>query len=66
MKLTDWMWFTGGNGCVGVVKCEDEYDGTKYYIGAANGIDERMDAQLIADWGAKYPKKAGDALFGVT
>lgn len=62
--MIDVRWFSGRN-CVGIVKIVDPYDGVKYYIGVGQGIDEGFDAQLIADWGAKFPRELGDILFGV-
>jgi len=50
---------------VGVVMVEDEYDGLLYYIGPSNNNDEVKDVEWIASWGAKFPKSAGDVLFGV-
>lgn len=63
MKIIDVIWFNGTS-CVGLVKVYDEYDGNKYYIGAASGIDEQVDMEHIAAWGAKFPKSVGDLMFG--
>jgi hypothetical protein len=64
MEILDCMWFSGRTS-VGIVKVKDEYEGVKYYIGSAMGIKEKDDMQHIADWGATFPKSAGDVLFGV-
>lgn len=64
MKILDARWFNGRS-CVGVVRVEDPYDGIKYYIGTAEGFEEEIDMEYIAAWGAKFPKDAGDVLFGV-
>jgi len=62
MKILDVRWFTA-NGCVGIVKVYDEYDGERYYVGIAQGSDPNADAEYIASWGALFPKSAGDKLF---
>ena len=62
MKILDVMWFSGTS-CVGVVKVEDEYDGVKYYISSATGMDEDVDMEHIAAWGATFPKDIGDLMF---
>lgn len=59
------VWFTGATGCVGIVKVMTD-TGDKYYIGVATGLDEKADAQSIADWGAQYPRNAGRILFQET
>ena len=62
MKILDVRWFTS-NACIGIVKIHDPYEGVKYYVGVANGLDATADAKYIADWGAAFPKEAGDKLF---
>ena len=62
MKILDVRWFNA-NGCIGVVKTHDPYEGVKYYIGIAKGLDLTADAKYIADWGSYFPKEAGDKLF---
>jgi hypothetical protein len=62
MKILDVRWFNA-NGCVGIVKIHDPYEGVKYYIGIAQGLDAIEDAKYIADWGSFFPKEAGDKLF---
>lgn len=62
MKVADVVWFTGTS-CVGVVKVEDPYDGIKYYISSASGMNEEIDMEHIAAWGASFPKDIGDLLF---
>ncbi len=64
-EIKGWRWFSSSLS-VGIVHVEDDHEGTLYYIGAALGNDEMADVQSIADWGAKFPEKAGDVLFGVT
>ena len=62
---TDVLWFCAGHGNVGIVKVDDQYDGIKYYIGACSGLHQDMDIVHITNWGSKFPKSAGDLLFGV-
>mgnify|MGYP000061176449 CR=1 FL=1 len=62
MKILDVVWFTGTS-CVGVVKVEDEYEGVKYYISSASGMNEAVDTEHIAAWGATFPNDVGDLLF---
>lgn len=68
MKVLNVIWFSARS-CVGLVQCQTEYEGVKYYIGCPPGEDkgfnEEEDIQWIADWGAKFPQEAGDLLFGV-
>lgn len=64
MKILDMTWFTNRDGCTGIVAVEDEYEGVKYYIGHAHGLNEAQDAQYVAEWGSTFPIEAGDALFG--
>ena len=62
---TEVMWFCAGHGNVGIIKVYDPYDGVKYYIGACSGLSEATDIDRISNWGSKFPKDAGDKLFGV-
>ena len=62
MKILDVRWFSGTS-CVGVVKVEDPYDGIKYYISSATGMDAEIDKEHIAAYGATFPKEVGDFLF---
>lgn len=62
MRQIEAIWFCGFTGNVGVVRVEHEH-GIKYYIGACEGIDEKADAQFIADNGMPFPASAGKALF---
>ena len=65
MKILDVKWFCAGHGNCGIARIEDEYAGIQYRIGACQGISEEIDKWSIADWGSKFPKAAGDVLFGV-
>lgn len=62
MKILDVVWFSGTS-CVGVVKVEDPYEGIKYYVGTASGMNEEIDMEHIAAWGARFPNRVGDVLF---
>ena len=64
MEILDTYWFTNTTGCVGIVKVL-EWDGIKYYIGNAGGLDSAHDAEQIAGWGSSFSIEAGDKLFGV-
>lgn len=58
------VWFTSGNNVIGVGRMVDKYTGeVKYYINAVDGDDEERDKSRVMDWGARFPKEAGDALF---
>jgi hypothetical protein len=60
----DAAWFCGRTN-VGIVKVHPLVSGdvVEYYIAAVQGIDEKYDIQFIADYGCRFPKEAGDALF---
>ena len=62
MKILDVRWFSGTS-CVGIVQVEDPYDGIKYYVSSCTGMDEEIDKEHIAAWGATFPKEVGDILF---
>ena len=72
--ITGVRWYTGRD-CIGIVQIVQDHEKEsfrqtgeadfKYYIGVGSGIDEKVDMQAIADWGAPFDKVAGDALFGV-
>ena len=64
MEILDVRWFSGTS-CVGIVRVNDPYDGIKYYISSATGMDEKIDMEHIAAWGATFPNHVGDILFGV-
>lgn len=65
MKVIDSVWFTSGNGSVGIVRVEDELFGEKYYIGIGAGYDQSIDEKEISEYGNKFPTAAGDIIFGV-
>lgn len=62
-EIIDVVWFCAGHGNVGIVQVLDPYDGYIYYVGQCSGIDAEADTKWIADWGSRFPKAAGDALF---
>lgn len=62
MKILNTFWFD----CGGIVRVKTDHDGIKYYIkGLHPMINEKMDAQTIADWGNIFPSDAGDKLFNI-
>jgi hypothetical protein len=65
MKILGSVWFTpaGNMGVIGVVRVQNEMGLIKYYIGTAYGVDEETDAEHIANYGAKFPTKAGEEIF---
>ena len=64
MDILDVRWFSGTS-CVGIVRVNDPYDGIKYYISSATGMNEQVDMEHIAAWGATFPNDVGDTLFGI-
>lgn len=62
MKVLDVIWFTG-TACVGVVKVDTECEGIKYYINSVSGMDEDIDTEYVAAWGATFPADVGKFLF---
>jgi hypothetical protein len=65
MKVLDVKWFSGQS-TVGIVRVEDPYEGIKYYIGSATGMNEDIDKEHISAWGATFPNDIGDIMFGIT
>lgn len=64
----DAVWFTDMSGTIGIVRTQYDSrpvsDRTKYHIGRCqNGNSEIEDIRFIIEWGANFPKAAGDALF---
>lgn len=55
MKIIDALWFTPMSGeCIGIIIIECEHSKErKCYIGCGQGLIEGIDAELIADTGAK-------------
>jgi hypothetical protein len=66
-KIVASIWWTPGppaGPLIGAVLLHDETTGEmKPYIGTASGLDEEMDARLIAEWGAKVAPAIGRAMF---
>lgn len=62
MKILDWVWQSCGatGSTVGVVLCQDEFDGAlKAYIGlSGTGSNEADDVDHIAHWGGSLPLDA--------
>ena len=62
MKVLGIEWFNN----VGIARCEGNLPGdVRYYIKAVSGHDEQADTNDVMQFGSKFPKDAGDALFGV-
>lgn len=61
------MWFTeaGQYRPLGIVQVMTDYADVKYYIGTGHGENEREDQEHIVEYGAKFPKEAGDKLFNL-
>ena len=66
MKFLNVYWFTSITASVGIVRAECEYDGILYFIKSVEGLDENADINSIMNWGSRFPKDAGDCLFGIT
>ena len=72
--ITNVYWYTGTH-CVGIVQVVQEHQKSeyrqtgnadyKYYIGVGWGEDEKTDATYIAEHGAPFDQRAGNALFNV-
>lgn len=65
MKFLGVYWFSG-QGTIGIVRVLDEYEGFLYYIKSVSGLNEQDDIDDIMAWGTRFPKDAGDCLFGIT
>lgn len=72
--ITGVRWFAGRD-CVGIVQVVDDHEkdiyrqtgeaNFQYFIGVGKGVDEKEDAQFIADWGSRFDVAAGNTLFRV-
>lgn len=58
MKIIETLWFSGPQGCMGIVLGVNEEGERKAYIGTATGSHEQLDAELIAQVGAPVMPKA--------
>lgn len=63
-EVLDVRWFSGRD-CIGVVRVYDQYEGVKYYIGVAVGLDEETAIEHIAAWGSVFSNHIGDNLFEI-
>lgn len=62
MTLLGIEWFNN----VGIARVEGEMPGDiRYYIKSVEGFSEEDDTMNVVAWGTKFPKDAGDKLFGV-
>lgn len=57
------QWFSGRS-TVGIVMAEDELGEIFYLIGTGDGLNEAIDVNLITAFGARFPERLGDLLFG--
>lgn len=63
--ITDQRWWSGGTGTVGAVLTYNPGNDTfAAFIGVSEGVNEKLDAYLIKDWGAKLEKEVAEAIFG--
>lgn len=72
--ITGMKWYAGSHR-IGIVQIVQEHEKAeyrqtgnanfKYYIGVGLGVDERADANTIAEFGMPFDAKAGDVLFNV-
>ena len=58
------LWFTSAKGTIGIAKVKTFTGEIEYRISSVDGFLENMDVQQVVAWGAKFPDKAGEALFG--
>lgn len=58
------IWFTSTKGLVGIVEATQDDGETGYWIAPCDGFNEVIDANLVAVHGARFPERAGLALFG--
>jgi hypothetical protein len=57
------LWFTSKKGAIGIAKVKTYAGKTEYRISSVDGFLEHMDVLQVVAWGAKFPDKAGQALF---
>jgi hypothetical protein len=58
------LWFTNTKGCIGIAKVKTHAGEIEYRISSVDGFLENMDVLQVVAWGARFPNKAGEALFG--
>ena len=67
-RIVSAKWYTAGMNpaLIGIVQtAKDDPEEVSYWIGTGFGEDEAENAKRIADYGAKFPKEAGDILFKI-
>lgn len=64
MKLLDVRWFVGMTNVV-IVRTECKFEGIQYFISAVAGETPKDDSDFAMAWGTRFPKDAGDVLFGI-
>jgi len=64
VKILGSCWFSPGGSLqiIGIVKTINEMNEIKYYIGCANGDNQKEDEIHISEWGSTFPKEAGEKL----
>lgn len=65
MKPLRIKWFTTTKGTVGIGMCEDDFGQIHYKVSPVDCLNENIDANHVAAWGASLPNPVGDVLFGV-
>lgn len=61
LELLGIEWFND----IGIARVRNEVGEIKYYIKSVEGFSEEDDTMNVVAYGNKFPKVAGDALFGV-
>ena len=58
------QWRTTKDQCIGIIAVQQQSGKWRAYIGISRGLGtEELDAQYIADWGAKLVKREAVAFF---
>lgn len=63
MKIIETLWFTGPQGCMGIVMGEGGDGEPRAIVGLATGSDPVLDSELIAQVGVKVTPAQAAALF---
>lgn len=63
-KIIEKQWRTAMHTCIGIIAVEQHAGKWRAYIGISKRLgSEELDAQYIADWGAKLCKREAVAFF---
>ena len=57
-------WFANSKGKVGIAKIKTHEGKIQYRISSVDGFLEHMDVQQVVAWGAWFPDRVGEAMFG--